>query len=216
MVGRLITFEGPEGSGKSTQIARLAARLRDLVYDVLEIREPGGTAIGEEIRTILLRPRDGSMLALTELFLFLAARAQIVDEVILPAIAEGKIVLCDRFADSTTAYQSFARGIDRSLVDQLNDRACQGRKPDLTLLLDLPVEEGLARQSEKDRLDSETIGFHSKVRDGYLALAREERDRIHVIDASASPDEVEEAIWRAVTDECEGSRDETSHSGNTR
>jgi dTMP kinase len=198
--GLLITFEGPEGSGKTTQAQRLAERLRAAGRDVVEVREPGGTEIGEEIRDTLLRPRQNGMLALTELFLFLAARAQIVDEVILPALGAGKVVVCDRFADSTTVYQSLARGIDRTLVDRLNAAAIQDRKPNLTLLLDLDPEIGLARLSEKNRLDGEDADFHRRVRAGYLALAQEEPERFRMVDATEPPEIVADAVWQAVRD----------------
>jgi dTMP kinase len=194
----LITFEGPEGSGKTTQAAHLAERLRREGQDVVEVREPGGTEIGEEIRDTLLRQRPGGMTALAELFLFLAARAQIVAEVILPALADGKIVICDRFADSTTVYQGLVRGIERALVDRLNDMVMQQRRPDLTLLLDLDPEVGLARLRDKNRLDGEDHMFHQRVRAGYLALAQEEQERFRIIDAAAAPAAVAEAVWQAV------------------
>jgi dTMP kinase len=214
--GLLITFEGPEGSGKTTQASLLADRLRAGGRGVIEVREPGGTEIGEEIRTTLLKPRGDGMLALTELFLFLAARAQIVDEVILPALAAGKIVVCDRFADSTTVYQSLARGIDREMVDRLNAMTTQDRKPDLTLLLDLDPEIGLARLSQKNRLDGEDREFHERVREGYLVLAQEEPGRFRTLDAREPPDVVADAVWRAVRDWGRGIADEADSRGHQR
>jgi dTMP kinase len=196
--GLLITFEGPEGSGKSTQSALLARRLRGDGHEVVEVREPGGTAIGEEIRETLLRSSHPDMLPLTELFLFLAARTQIVDEVILPELEGGGVVVCDRFADSTTVYQGMARGIERDVVDRLNALACRDLKPDLTLLLDLDPDVGLARLTEKNRLDRETQSFHARVRAGYLALAQEEPGRFRIVDASAPVDEVAAQVWQAV------------------
>jgi dTMP kinase len=185
--GRLITFEGIDGTGKSTQIARLAADLRKAGHEVLELREPGGTAIGEAIRSILLDSKNSSMSIETELLLFEAARAQLVREIIQPALAAGTWVICDRFYDSTSVYQGFGRGLDLDMIEALNRIAVDGCQPDATLLLDLPVEAALGRLSGRtekaDRFDSESIDFMSRIREGFLNLAAHSNGRITVIDA---------------------------------
>ena len=200
-----ITFEGIEGSGKTTQIQHLADRLRQQGYQVLLTREPGGCQIADQIRGILLHPDNAAMVPRAELLLYAAARAQHVAEIVQPALSAGKIVLCDRFTDATLAYQGDGRGLDRSLIIQLNQLAAGNCRPDLTLLFDLPVETGLGRalQRETDQQDSsegrferETLDFHQRIRDGYLALAREEPQRFRMIDADKTP----EQIGRQITD----------------
>jgi dTMP kinase len=185
--GRLITFEGIDGTGKSTQIARLAAALREAGHDVLELREPGGTAIGEAIRNILLDCKNSGMSIQTELLLFEAARAQLVREIIQPALKAGTWVICDRFYDSTSVYQGFGRGLDLDMIEALNNIAVDGCHPDATLLLDLPVEAAISRLSGRtekaDRLDGESIAFKSSIREGFLKLAARSNGRITVVDA---------------------------------
>jgi len=200
--GFFITFEGPEGSGKTTQIRRLAAFLEEQGYAVVLTREPGGTVIGDQIRQILLAHGNAEMKPRTEVLLFQASRAQHVDELIRPALAQGKIVLCDRFADSTLAYQGFGRGENLDRLRQLIAYATGGLQPHLTLLLDLDVEVGLRRRQpllqEWNRLDAEKLAFHQKVRDGYRQLAQEDPQRWVVIDASRSVEEVHDEVKRVV------------------
>ncbi len=190
--GFFVTFEGPEGSGKSTQIHRLAAALAEQGHAVWTTREPGGTRTGEIIRPILLGPRAGPLSAWSEALLFTAARAQLVEEVIRPRLHRGELVLCDRYSDSTVAYQGYGRGIDLETMRRLQAEATGGLTPDLTLLLDLPVEAGLARipRNAKDRLDRETIAFHQRVYTGYHEMAGREPQRWRQVDASRDPDEV--------------------------
>ena len=183
--GFFVSFEGPEGSGKSTQIHRLAASLAEQGHTVWTTREPGGTRAGEMIRPILLGPQAGPLSAWSEALLFTAARAQLVDEVIRPRLQRGELVLCDRYSDSTLAYQADATG---------------GLTPDLTLLLDLPVEAGLARipRQAKDRLDRETIAFHQRVYAGYHEMAAREPHRWRQVDASRDADVVASRILELV------------------
>ncbi len=204
MKGIFITFEGIEGSGKSTQIKLLARHLAQLGRDALLTREPGGTKIGEKIRSVLLDASHQGMTPITELMLYAAARRQHVEEVIEPALREGRIVLCDRYADATTAYQGAARRIDPALIKAVHQVATGGLMPELTLLLDLPAKGGLARAIERnandntepghDRFEREAIEFHERVRAGYLAIAREEPKRVIVIDAQGSAEELHKKI----------------------
>ena len=199
--GKLITFEGIDGCGKSTQLRLLEAYLRARGLPFVSTREPGGTALGQKIRAVLLDVTDEPVEPLTELLLFAADRAQHVRQLILPALEAGKIVLSDRFYDATMAYQGYARGYDRALVQQLIDLATGGLKPDLTLLFDLDVATGLQRVRARsapaaahtteapDRLDLEPTAFHEQVRQGYLALAAQEPERVRVIAASGSIEE---------------------------
>lgn len=185
--GRLITLEGIDGTGKSTQIASLAAELRSAGFKVLELREPGGTAIGEAIRKILLDSRNTGMCQESELLLFTAARAQLVREVILPALLAGTWVICDRFLDSSLAYQGYGRGLDLAMIDTINSFAVDDCRPDMTILLDMPVpaaaERLSSRQGKADRLDVESISFMQRVREGYLAAAAREPGRFMIVDA---------------------------------
>ncbi len=183
MSGLFITLEGCEGSGKSTQMAHLAALLQQAGADVYALREPGGTAVGEQVREILLSPAHQGMDAVTEVLLYEAARAEHVAHVIRPALEAGAIVVCDRFADSSTAYQGYGRGLDLAMVRSLNDWATGALVPDCTLILDVPPAEGLALATHEgaDRLEREAIAFHERVREGYLAMAREEPERFVVI-----------------------------------
>lgn len=184
-----ITLEGTEGSGKTTAIKGIAEVLRSEGHDVLVTREPGGSNIGPKIREILLGGDAVSPLA--ELLLFLADRTQHVEQVIRPHLAKGGVVLCDRFRDSTVAYQGYARGFDVALLEQLNDVATLSLKPDLTLLFDLDPEVGLARQTDKDRLDLEPLEFHQKVREGFLEIMKKEPERVIRVDASLEPQQVQ-------------------------
>ncbi len=206
-LGKFITFEGPEGSGKSTHSAALAERMREAGRRVFVVREPGGTGVGERIREILRRHEpDEPMCRETELFLFLASRAQLVRQVILPALRQGTHVVCDRFADSTTAYQGYARSCDAELLGLMNNFAVDGLVPDLTILLDLDAAAGLRRVEQrlrggndgKDRIEREALEFHEKVRAGYLDLAVKNPGRFRRIDASRGILEVREDVWREV------------------
>ena len=195
--GFFISFEGPEGGGKSTQIQRLAAALAEQGYVVWTSREPGGTRLGEMIRPILLGPKPpASLSAWSEALLFTAARAQLVDEVIRPRLQRGELVLCDRFSDSTLAYQGYGRGIDLDALRRLQAEATGGLTPDLTLLLDLPVAAGLARipRRAQDRLDRETIAFHERVYAGYQAMAAAEPGRWREVDALSDPNQVADRV----------------------
>ena len=192
--GIFITFEGVDGSGKTTQVQRLAAALEP---NVMLTREPGGTPISERIRDIFLTS-DG-ITTMTELLLIAAARAQHVDERIRPALAAHQIVICDRFTDATVAYQGYRGGIDLEIIHQLNRVATGGLTPDITFILDLPPEIGLQRQQQgkthRDRLDKEPLEFHRKVREGYLSVAKAEPQRVKLIDATQPPDAVHTEIF---------------------
>lgn len=182
--GLFITFEGIDGSGKSTQIDFVEDYLRENAISYIRTRDPGGTPLGEHLRKILLN-YEGKIYSTCELFLYLADRAQHVEEKIIPALESGKVVLCDRYIDSTVAYQGFARGIDVKSIFDLNLVATKSLMPDITLIYDLPVEAALSRLGkEKDRLESEHSDFHEKVRNGYLNLANLYPNRIKVIDAN--------------------------------
>ena len=193
MKGVFITFEGIDGCGKSTQTSMCKTWLEELGRTVLLVREPGGTKIGERIRELLLDKKNSSMAPLTELFLFEAARAQIVEEVIKPALSEGKIVICDRFFDSSYAYQGCARGLGPEMVSRLNMDATGGLAPDITFFLDISVEGAIKRRNvrgeEKDRIESAGDAFQEKVRQGFIRAASED-GRIVTVDASLSPDEI--------------------------
>jgi dTMP kinase len=196
-----ITFEGPEGAGKTTQSGRLAAALRDLGHRVTDVREPGGTPVGDQIRGIVLGAEPARRLgARTEILLFSAARAQLVDEVIGPALHRGEIVICDRYSDSTVAYQAGGRGLPGDAVRQLVEFATDGLRPDVTFLLDLDVTTGLARKTglAADRIEQEDWRFHQRVRDGYLALAAAEPERVVVVEASRPANELAVAILARV------------------
>ncbi len=200
MHGVFITFEGVEGSGKSTQAERLVRHLTELGVDCFLSREPGGTEIGEQIRKILLDPANRSMDALTELFLYLASRNQHVREKILPALKEGRVVVLDRYAESSAAYQGRGRELGEKLVSRLNKLATAALRPDFTILVDVPVQVGRERkeQSELDRLEIERVEFHERVRDGYLRIARRAPKRIKVLDGTKPAAELEVEICRLV------------------
>ena len=201
---RFITFEGGDGSGKTTQLKTLESYLIARGKSCLSTREPGGTSLGELIRQVLLEVGKQPITSPTELFLYLADRAQHIHEVIIPALEQGKIVLCDRHTDSTLAYQGYGRGIDLGLLRSLNDIASQGIKPDLTLLFDCPAEIGLSRTARRqshtasgrneDRFEREKIEFHERVRAGFLELARAEPNRFRIVDAARSATEVGQEI----------------------
>jgi len=196
-----ITLEGPEGSGKSTQIKHLAKRLEEMGYSVITTREPGGTPIGDQIRQVLVRMENKELHPRTEILLFLAARAQLVEQVIKPALQDGKIILCDRYGDSTLAYQGYGHGLDLEQLRRMLDFATDHLKPDLTILLDLDVKTGLMRKKAEDewnRLDAYEALFHERVRDGYLQLAREEPERWRIVDASQAIDAVQEDLFRII------------------
>ena len=204
--GLFITFEGPEGSGKSTQLRRLAVRLREQGHAVLETSEPGGTPIGMQIRRILLDSKNLEMRPTTELLLMFAARAQNVDEWILPALSRGEIVLSDRFTDSSLVYQGAARGLGAEVVYEVDRIACRGLVPDLTIVIDIETEVGLERahgrnrktQDVETRIDEQAVGFHRKVREAYLQLAADEPARVKLIDGARSEEVVEKDVWSAV------------------
>ena len=199
--GRFITFEGSEGSGKSTQIARLAKHIQDTGRNVLTTREPGGTEIGEQIRNIIVHnSRGDEMTAETELLLFAASRAQHVREVIAPNLTRGVVVLCDRFLDSSTVYQGVARNLAPDPVSQINQFAIGNVMPDLTIVLDVPTEVSLARVKQRasdlpDRMERENIDFYNKVREGYLLLAKSLPERFFVIDGTLGEEVVAKKIW---------------------
>jgi dTMP kinase len=208
---RFITFEGGDGSGKTTQLKALESYLTARGKSCLSTREPGGTSMGKLFRKVLLEVGKQRITPATELFLYLADRAQHIHEVIIPALEQGKIVLCDRHTDSTLAYQGYGRGIDLLLLRRLNDMASQGIKPDLTLLLDCPVEIGLSRTAQRrfqmatgqseDRFEREKLEFHERIRAGFLELARAEPDRFRIIDAAGSARAVAEEIKNIIEGE---------------
>ncbi len=205
--GKFITFEGPEGAGKTTQARKLIQRLELAGHEVLYTREPGGTPTGEAIRGILQYDKAGEPpCAETEVLLFAASRAQLVRRVIIPALDKGSVVICDRFADSTTAYQGYGRGFPIEQMLAINEFAIHGAVPDVTLLLDLDLEigfdrlagrEGIMRQL--DRIEREERAFHEKVRRGYLEMARRWPERFHVLDAARPTEQVEEDVWGIVS-----------------
>ena len=199
-----ITLEGPDGGGKTTQIRLLHQNLLAAGHDVLLTREPGGTAIGDQVRAVLHDLRNREMDPAAEILLYSASRAQLVAQVIQPALAAGRIVLCDRYADSTMAYQGYGRGLNREALRAITAFATGGLEPDLTLLLDVSVETGLARRKEGggewNRMDEQTLEFHRRTRDGYLDMAAAEPERWVRIDASGSVEGVAAAVWAIVTE----------------
>lgn len=188
-----ITFEGGEGSGKSTQARVLHRRLSSTGLPTVLTHEPGGTPLGNRLRRWL--KGEGDIDSETELLLFNASRAHLVSQVIRPALEKGFIVICDRFAESTIAYQGYARGLDFSIIEAANNIATQGLRPDLIILLDIPVEQGLARKRISDRFEREDIAFHQRVRQGYLEMAKKDPQRWLVVDASLPKKETERLIW---------------------
>jgi dTMP kinase len=207
MKGVFITFEGIEGSGKSTQIAQLENYLTAHAKAVTLTREPGGTEIGDQVRKILLDPANKALAPRAELLLYAAARDQHLEELVRPELAAGKIVLCDRFSDATLAYQGYGRGLDREMIQALDRIVTAGMRPDLTVLLDLDAAAGLARARGRNssngleteaRFENEDLAFHERVRQGYLALARQEPGRFRVVDASPTPDTIQNEIRKIV------------------
>lgn len=199
MRGIFITIEGPEGSGKSTHSKLLCDFLRRRGYRVLHTREPGGARISEAVRKILLNKNNKGMSDICELFLFLAARAQIVDEIVRPALKKGYVVVCDRFHDATVAYQGYGAGLDLKLIEEMGKLATKGIKPDLTVLLDVETKKGLRRAGAKDRIETKSLEFHKRVRGGYLALAEREPERIKVVPTTeAKVSDVQDMVRRAV------------------
>ena len=206
LCGRFVTLEGGEGGGKSTQAKRLAAALEARGIDVLLVREPGGTPLGEKVRPLIKDQLEDPPCDRCELLLFLAARAQLVRNVIRPALAAGRWVVSDRFSDSTIAYQGYGRGLPLDAVAAANDFACEGLRPDLTLLLDVSPETAAERMRGReaathtaaDRIELAGDAFHARLREGFAALAKGEPGRIRVIDANGAPDEVWAKIWNEV------------------
>lgn len=195
-----IVFEGGEGCGKSTQATLLLRRLERQGVPAILTREPGGTTLGNEIRRLLMKKRDPAISPRAELFLFAASRVQLVDELIHPALREDRVVICDRFTYSTTVYQGHGRGLDLEAVEAINSMATGNLKPDLTILLDMPSEEGLRRKrSLKDRFEVEDLSFHHRVREGYLKMASAEPDRWLLVDASLPKTMIAEIIWDKVS-----------------
>lgn len=207
---KLITFEGIEGSGKSTQIKLVAEYLIKRNVPVVVTQEPSGTDIGRKIGNILFNREHSHLCAEAEVFLFCAARAQHVREVIMPALEQNKVVLCDRFSDATYAYQGFGRGLDHEFIRLINDYSAMLLKPDMTLLFDLPVETGLKRATARnnklqepaatDRFERENFEFHRRIREGYLDISRKEPQRFRLIDASSNVDVIQEEVRRRIDD----------------
>jgi len=199
-LGLFITLEGGEGCGKTTQSRLLLKKLEQEDIPAVLTHEPGGTALGNDLRKTLKGKRDSCISPQSELFLFAASRAQLVAEVIRPALEEGKVVICDRFSHSTLVYQGYGRGLDLTIVGTVNNMATQGLKPDLTIFLDISPEQGLARKrSLKDRFEVEDLSFHRRVREGYLNTAAAEPGRWLVVDASLPKARIAEIIWDRVS-----------------
>jgi dTMP kinase len=212
--GLFLTFEGIEGSGKSLQVSLLARRLRDSGASVVVTREPGGTRLGKRLRTLLLETSGEPVAPRAELLLYVADRIQHLLEVVEPALDRGDVVLCDRYADATLAYQGYGRLLPLDSIEELHQRPPLGRKPARTVLLDLDPEAGLARARLRDskiagaaaegRMEAESLDFHRRVREGYLAIARMEPDRFRVVHGIGSPEEVQRKVWDAISDLFEG------------
>jgi len=200
-MGLFITLEGGEGCGKSTQARLLYRRLSKLAIPALLTHEPGVTTLGRKITRLLKWSQDMAISPISELLLFNTSRAQLVADVIRPNLEKGTIVICDRYADSTTAYQGYGRGLDLTMVKDVNSIGTTGLLPDLTILLDMPVEKGLARKKSQrqDRFEAEAVNFHRRVREGYLKLAAQEPKRWLVIDATRSKGEIADIIWQQVS-----------------
>jgi dTMP kinase len=200
MTGFFITFEGIDFCGKTTQAKKLAKYLKAKGHDTILMREPGGEKISEKIRKVLLSEKNQEITPLTELLLYIASRAQLTQRVILPSLAQEKIVICDRYSDSTLAYQGYGRGLNKNMIKYLNQVSSSGLYPDLTILLDVPVEVSLKRKAKEaknkggDRLEREKIEFHRKVRDGYLKIAKRNKKRIKIVDGRGNI----ESTWQKV------------------
>ncbi|MFH2004772.1 MAG: dTMP kinase [Bacteroidota bacterium] len=199
----LISFEGLDFSGKTTQIKLLVDRLNATGKDTVLVREPGGTPISEKIRNILLDNKNKEMTQIAELFLFSAARNQLVNQVILPSMKDGKIVICDRFYDSTTAYQGYGRGINIEAITKINEIATMRTKPDLTFFIDIPINEitkrRLSANASIDRMESSGEKFYEKVRNGYLEIAKHEPERFFVINGLQDVDTIHETVWKIIS-----------------
>ena len=197
--GRFIVLDGPEGSGKTTQVSFLAERLKQAGVGVVSVRDPGGTAVSERIREVLLDTDLGHLEPLTEMFLYMASRAEMVARVIRPALEAGRTVVCDRFISSTVAYQGYAGGLDPAEILRCGHVACGGLWPDRVVLLDLPAEEGFRRiVRQHDRMERKGLEFHRRVVEGFRKLAAADADRCVLVDARGSVEEVAERIWEAV------------------
>ena len=197
--GKFVTFEGAEGSGKSTQINLIYELLQKKHKDILNVREPGGVKISESIRDILLDVKNKKMTSECETLLYMAARSQLVDEVIEPALKAGRIILCDRFLDSTVVYQGYGAGVDVEFIKKIGSFITHGITPDLTFVFDIDPEKGFARRTRgKDRIEERPLEYHRRVRDGYLALAKQEPKRIVVIDAEKSREEIHAVVLKHV------------------
>jgi len=197
--GKFIVLDGPEGAGKTTQADRLVRHLRESGRPATAVRDPGSTPVSERIREVLLDKRLPEMDVRTEVFLYMASRAEMVARIIRPALEVGLVVVSDRFVSSTVAYQGAAGGLDPSMIWDVGRVACGGVEPDLTVILDLPVETGFSRlRRDRDRIESKEASYHEKVRQGFLAMARERPDRFAVVDAARPPDDVARAILEAV------------------
>jgi dTMP kinase len=193
-MGILVTFEGIEGSGKSTQIALTGRYMEERGYPCLVTREPGGTPLGEEIRRLLLEKNELSIDPLAELFLIEADRAQHIAEIIRPALEEGRMVLCDRFTDATIAYQGYGRGMDLAFIEAMNQRATGGLMPQCTIVLDCSVDKGMARAGGEDRFEREDHLFHQRVKEGYLSIAQQEPQRVKVVSGEGEQEAIQEEI----------------------
>ncbi len=201
MSGYFISFEGTDGAGKSTQIKLLADRFEQKGFEVTVLREPGGTAIGEKIRNILIDKENAEMTAVTEALLYAAARAQLVRQVIMPALNNGDVVICDRFLDSSLVYQGTGRNLGQDVVENINAYAIEGLRPDITFFLKLDPEKGMKRKNEKaelDRIEAEGVMFQKRIYSAYLNLAKKNKDRIKVISADRSVEDIHEDIVREI------------------
>ncbi|MFO8013672.1 MAG: dTMP kinase [Phycisphaerae bacterium] len=197
--GRFIVLDGPEGAGKTMQVDRLVQRLRAGGRQATAVRDPGSTPVSERIREVLLDPGLPEMNARTEVFLYMASRAEMVARIVRPALEVGLVVVSDRFVSSTAAYQGYAGGIETDVIWDLGRMACDQLEPDLTVILDLPVADGFGRLTgERDRIEAKEPAYHERVRQGFLAMARERPEAFAVVDASRPPDAVADAVWEAV------------------
>jgi dTMP kinase len=202
MAGLFVTLEGIDFCGKTTQAKKLASYLRKKGYKVLLVREPGGDRVAEKVRKVLLSQENSEMTPRTELLLYQAARSQLTEKVILPSLEEGRVVICDRYSDSTLAYQGYGRGLDKRMIRYLNSVSTSGLSPDLTILLDVPVktaqERGTRKKGRRDRLEKEGIEFHLRIRSGFLKIARLNRRRMKVVDGTENVEETWQKVRKVV------------------